>query len=58
VARGIVQAKKLLEEMGIKVVVRLVGTNEDLGASILRDAGFKVYKEMDVAAMEAIKNEG
>jgi succinyl-CoA synthetase beta subunit len=55
VARGIIKVKERLDEKKIKVVVRLVGTNEDLGASLLENAGIKVYKDMDSAAIEVIR---
>jgi succinyl-CoA synthetase beta subunit len=55
VARGIIKVKERLDEKKIKVAVRLVGTNEDLGASLLENAGIKVYKDMDSAAIEVIR---
>lgn len=38
-----------------KIVIRLTGTNEDIGKDVLNKAGFKVYKDMDDAAKEVVK---
>lgn len=55
VARAIVSVS---EKRGLdpnKLVIRLTGTNEDIGEEILDKAGFKVYKDMDEAAKEVVK---
>ncbi len=55
VARAIVS---VVEKRGIPsdiFVIRLTGTNEDLGEEILNKAGFKVYKDMDEAAKKVVE---
>lgn len=55
VARAIVS---VVEKRGIPpdiFVIRLTGTNEDIGEEILNKAGFKVYKDMDEAARMVVK---
>lgn len=55
VARAIVS---VVEKRGIsreKFVIRLTGTNEELGEEILSKAGFKVYKDMDEAAKKVVE---
>ncbi len=55
VARAIVSVvKKRGLDIG-KMVIRLTGTNEDIGEAILKEAGFKVHKDMDEAAKEVVK---
>ena len=55
VARAIV---KVVRERNLdigRMVIRLTGTNEDIGEAILKKAGFKVHKDMDEAAKEVVK---
>ena len=54
VAKGIVEAVK---EVGLKkpMVVKLVGTNEEIGWKILEEVGIKVFKDMEAAAQLAVK---
>ncbi len=54
VAKGIVEAVK---EVGAKkpMVVKLVGTNEEIGWKILEEVGIKVFKDMEAAAQLAVK---
>jgi len=53
VANGIVQATR---EFALKVpiVIRLTGTNEQLGVEILRKAGFSALTDMDEAVKQAV----
>jgi succinyl-CoA synthetase beta subunit len=53
VANGIVQATR---EFALKVpmVIRLTGTNEQLGVEILRKAGFSALTDMDDAVKQAV----
>jgi succinyl-CoA synthetase beta subunit len=54
VALGVKQA---IEETGLKkpVVVRLMGTNQEEGARILREAGLLVYEDVDEAVRRAVE---
>jgi succinyl-CoA synthetase beta subunit len=55
VARAIVS---VIRDMNIdtgRMVIRLTGTNEDIGLEILRNIGIKVYKDMDEAAEEVVR---
>ncbi len=54
VAKGIIAA---IEELGLKkpLVVRLVGTNEELGRKILEDHGIFAYKHMEDAIKKAVE---
>ena len=54
VARGVVEA---LQEVAEKktVVVRLMGTNEDEGRTILAGAGISVYPDMESAVKEVVR---
>ncbi len=54
VAQGIIEA---LNEAAVKkpVAVRMIGTNEEEGAQILRQAGVHAYSNMEEAAEEALK---
>ncbi len=53
VARAFVQVK---ESMGINipVVIRLVGTNEELGVAILREHGIESFKKIDEAVAKVV----
>lgn len=58
VARAIVS---VVDKRGVSsdiFVIRLTGTNEDLGEEILNKAGFKVYKDMDEAARRVVEYVG
>ena len=55
VAKGIVSVVRERELDPSKIFIRLTGTNEEEGRRILEEAGFKVYKDMDEAAMEVAK---
>ena len=55
VARAIVSVVKKRNLDPNKLIIRLTGTNEDIGEEILSKVGFKVYKDMDEAAMEVVK---
>jgi succinyl-CoA synthetase beta subunit len=54
VARGILEAK---EKVGVTkpMVIRLVGTNEEEGKKILKDAGIHVLESMEEAAQRAVE---
>ena len=54
VAQGIVQG---LEESSVKkpIAIRMMGTNEEEGAAILRQAGVNIYPDMETAAAEVMK---
>jgi succinyl-CoA synthetase beta subunit len=55
VARAVVSVvNKLGLDIG-RMVIRLTGTNEDIGEEILKEAGFKVFKDMDDAAKEVVR---
>ncbi len=53
-AKGIIAAR---DRVGIKkpMVIRLVGTNEEEGQKILKDAGIEVLTTLDDAAMKAVE---
>jgi succinyl-CoA synthetase beta subunit len=53
VARGIVEATKRIE-IGPPLVIRLTGTNEQLGVRILQEAGFTAYTSMDEVVETAV----
>ncbi len=53
VARGVVAATSDLPR-GVPLVVRLVGTNEEGGLAILRDAGISAHRGMVDAVKEAV----
>jgi len=54
VARGILEVK---EKMGFRrpIVVRMIGTNEEEGRRILREAGVEVLESMEEAAERAVE---
>lgn len=54
VANALAKVKK---EIGIPVpvVIRLVGTNEEIGVSILKENGFEAYRMMHEAAAKAVE---
>lgn len=55
VARAIVSVVNKRNISSDIFVIRLTGTNEDLGEEILNKAGFKVYKDMDEAARRVVE---
>jgi succinyl-CoA synthetase beta subunit len=57
IARGFVTAKKKLG-IGVPIVIRLVGTNEEEGAEILRGEGIAVHRDLVSAVKEAVKRSG
>jgi succinyl-CoA synthetase beta subunit len=54
VARGIVEAMKRID-IGPPIVIRLTGTNEELGLEILNEAGFSAYASMDDVVEKAVQ---
>jgi len=54
VANGIVAATKLID-IKPPIVIRLTGTNEELGVQILEEAGFSAYTSMDDVVEKAVE---
>ncbi|MCW3981845.1 MAG: succinate--CoA ligase subunit beta, partial [Candidatus Bathyarchaeota archaeon] len=54
VARGILRAKETIK-LNKPIVIRLVGTNQEEGRSILRNAGIRVFDSMEEAAKAAVE---
>jgi succinyl-CoA synthetase beta subunit len=54
VAKGILEAKEKLR-ITAPMIIRLVGTNEEEGKRILRDAGVEVLESMEEAAQRAVE---
>jgi len=56
IAQGLLEAIKT-HPMNVPVVMRLVGTNEEAGQKLVKDAGLKVYwaNDLDEAASIAVK---
>lgn len=54
VANGIVEATKRID-IGPPIVIRLTGTNEELGVKILEEAGFSAYTSMDDVVEKAVE---
>ncbi len=54
VARGVVMALKELGDCAKPLVVRLTGTNEELGRQILKEVGIEPYTD-PLEALEALK---
>lgn len=54
VAQGIINASKKFE-IEVPIVIRLVGTNDKKGISILEENGIKAYGEMEPAARKIIE---
>jgi succinyl-CoA synthetase beta subunit len=54
VANGIVEATKRLD-IKPPIVIRLTGTNEELGVQILEEAGFSAYTSMDDVVQKAVE---
>jgi len=57
VANALVKVKNR-KGIPVPVIIRLVGTNEDLGVKILKENGFEAYKMMHEAAAMAVKLAG
>ncbi len=57
VARGIVEAVRRLG-IGIPLVIRLTGTNEELAREILAEAGLAAVSSMDEVVQEAVRLAG
>ncbi len=53
-ANGIVEATKRID-IEPPIVIRLTGTNEDLGLQILEEAGFSAYTSMDDVVEKAVE---
>lgn len=53
VANALVKVKKE-REIPVPVVIRLVGTNEEIGVEILKENGFEAYRMMNEAAAKAV----
>ncbi|HHY94991.1 MAG TPA: ADP-forming succinate--CoA ligase subunit beta [Firmicutes bacterium] len=54
VARAILQVKEQRGGFPVPLVVRLVGTNEDQGAALLREQGISAYRNMEEAAAKVV----
>ena len=54
VARGIVEAARRIE-IGVPIVIRLAGTNEELAREILAEAGFAAGTSMDEVVQRAVE---
>lgn len=54
VANGIVTATQRIE-IKLPLVIRLTGTNEELGLEILKKAGFSAYTSMDEVVEKAVQ---
>jgi len=54
VAKGIVEATKRID-IQPPIVIRLTGTNEELGLKILEEAGFSAYTSMDDVVEKAVE---
>jgi succinyl-CoA synthetase beta subunit len=53
VARGLIEARRL-QERDVPMVVRIVGTNADEAAALLREANFVTAASLDEAAASAV----
>jgi succinyl-CoA synthetase beta subunit len=53
VANGIVEATRRID-IGVPIVIRLTGTNEELALRILEEAGFSAYTSMDEVVEKAV----
>jgi succinyl-CoA synthetase beta subunit len=54
VANGIVTATRRID-IKLPIVIRLTGTNEELGLQILKEAGFSAYSSMDEVVEKAVQ---
>ena len=53
VANGIVTATKMID-IGVPIVIRLTGTNEEIAVKILAENGFAAMTDMDEAVQKAV----
>ena len=53
VANGIVTATRQID-IGVPIVIRLTGTNEEIAVKILEEAGFSAMTDMDEAVQKAV----
>ncbi len=53
IARGIIMAKERIE-IPVPFVIRLIGTNEEAGRSMLEEAGFHAYNDLTEAVKKVI----
>jgi succinyl-CoA synthetase beta subunit len=54
VANGLVEATRRLQ-IDVPIVIRLTGTNQELGVQILEEAGFSAYTSMDEVVEKAVQ---
>ncbi len=54
VAKGIVEATRRIQ-IEIPIVIRLTGTNEQIGVEILKEAGYSAYTSMDEVVKKAVE---
>lgn len=54
VARGILEAMRRIE-IGVPIVIRLTGTNEELALDLLKEAGFTAFSSMDAVVEKAVE---
>jgi succinyl-CoA synthetase beta subunit len=54
VANGIVTATRQID-IGVPIVIRLTGTNEEIAVKILEEAGFSAMTDMDEAVQRAVE---
>jgi succinyl-CoA synthetase beta subunit len=54
VAKGIVEATRRID-IGVPIVIRLTGTNEEVALEILKDAGLPAYTSMDDVVEKAVQ---
>jgi succinyl-CoA synthetase beta subunit len=54
VANGIVEATRSID-IGVPIVIRLTGTNEEQALEILKNAGFEAYTSMDEVVSKAVE---
>jgi succinyl-CoA synthetase beta subunit len=55
IARGIVQAKQKMS-LSLPLVIRLIGTNEKEGRTILQDAGIAAFDDLTSAVKEVVRH--
>ncbi|MDQ3388385.1 MAG: ADP-forming succinate--CoA ligase subunit beta [Gemmatimonadota bacterium] len=53
VANGIVTATRQID-LGVPIIIRLTGTNEEIAVKILEEAGFSAMTDMDEAVKKAV----
>ena len=57
VARGVIMARDMID-INVPFVIRLIGTNGDLGRKMLEDEGFHAYNDLNEAVMKVIEASG